>query len=279
VPERAVSLARETARRQLGGPLRREQQDALETVTGRAGVAVLIGQAGTGKGLVIGAGDVGARRAPRDRHGGRRRDGEASRCGLGVGETMTVDALTTRHASGGLGLDERSVIVVDEVGMADTPRLARVVEAASESRAKLLLVGDDAQLSTIGAGGLFGEIAKRAPSAELTTVHRAREAWERDAWAQLRSRQADRPLAEYASRERLHIEDTRVEAGERMVDDWARVRDERPGGPLVMLTDSSNDELDRLNAAAQERRAAAASLGIGVPALRIGRPTCGPVTR
>jgi conjugative relaxase-like TrwC/TraI family protein len=263
VPDRAVSMARETARRQLGGPLSREQHDALETVTGQAGVSVLVGQAGAGKGDVIGAAREAWERDGRRVIGTAVAGATAKRLGAdsGIGETMTVDALTTRHASGGLGLDERSVIVVDEAGMADTRRLARVVETASESRAKLLLVGDDAQLSPIGAGGLFGEIAKRAPSAELTTVHRAREGWERDAWAQLRSGHADRALAEYAGRERLHIEDTRLEAGERMVDDWARVREEHPGARVVMLTDSSNDELDRVNAAAQERRAAAGELG------------------
>jgi ATP-dependent exoDNAse (exonuclease V) alpha subunit len=55
VSEAALTVARESARRQLGGPLSREQQDALATVTGRGGVAVLVGQAGTGKGVVIGA--------------------------------------------------------------------------------------------------------------------------------------------------------------------------------------------------------------------------------
>jgi conjugative relaxase-like TrwC/TraI family protein len=263
VPEATLSLARESARRQLGGPLSREQQEALETVTGPAGVAVLIGQAGTGKGVVIRA----AREAwERDGHrviGTAVAGATAKRLGAdsGIAETMTVDALTTRHGNDGLGLDERSVIVVDEAGMADTRRLARVVEAASQSRAKLLLVGDDAQLSPVGAGGLFGEIARRAPTADLMTVHRAHEDWERDAWAQLRRGDSERALAQYASRDRLHVEDTRAEAGERMVDDWARVREEQPGARVMMLTDASNDELDRLNAAAQERRAAAGELG------------------
>jgi conjugative relaxase-like TrwC/TraI family protein len=263
VPERAVSMARETARRRLGGPLSREQHDALETVTGSTGVAVLVGQAGTGKGVVIGAAREAWERDGRRVIGAAVAGATAKRLGAdaGIGETMTVDALTTRHIRGELGLDERSVIVVDEAGMADTRRLARLVDAASQSRAKLLLVGDQAQLSPIGAGGLFGEMAKRASTAELTTVHRAREDWEREAWAELRSGQADRALAEYASRDRLHVEDTRLEAGERMVDDWAQAREERPGARVVMLTDSSNDELDRLNAAAQERRAAAGELG------------------
>jgi AAA domain/TrwC relaxase len=258
-----LTLARESARRQIGGPLTREQQDAFETVTGAGDIVVLVGQAGTGKGVVIEA----ARAAWE--HDGHRVIGTAvagataKRLGAdaGIAETMTLDALTTRHRSGRLGLDGRSVIVVDEAAMADTRRLASVVEAASESRAKLVLVGDHAQLSPIGAGGLFAEIAKRAPTAELTTVHRAREDWERRAWAQLRAGDTGRALGEYASRDRLHIEDTRAEAGERMVDDWARAREANPGARIVMVTDASNDELDRLNALAQQRRVAAGELG------------------
>ncbi len=261
--EPALTAARESARKQLGGPLSHEQQDALETVTGRGRVAVLVGQAGTGKGVVIGAAREAWERDGRHVIGTAVAGATAKRLGAdsGIKETMTVDALTTRHADGRLGLDERSVIVVDEAGMADTRRLAKVIEAASESRAKLVLVGDDAQLSPIGAGGLFAEISKRAPTAELTTVHRARKSWEREAWAQLRRGDSARALAEYATRDRLHIEDTRAEAGERMVDDWARVRQEQPGARVVMLSDSSNDELDRLNKLAQDRRAAAGELG------------------
>jgi conjugative relaxase-like TrwC/TraI family protein len=273
VSEPALTVARESAREQLGSPLSREQQDALETVTGRGGIAVLVGQAGTGKGVVIGA----AREAwERDGYrviGTAVAGATAKRLGVdsGIGETMTVDALTNRHANGRLGLDGRSVIVVDEAGMADTRRLAMLVEAASESRANLLLVGDDAQLSPIGAGGLFGEIGRRAPTAELTEVHRARDAWERDAWAQLRAGDAEQALAGYASRDRLHVEDTRVDAGERMVDDWAQARREQPGARVVMLTDASNDELDRLSAAAQQQRVAAGELGLRRASLP-GRP-------
>jgi ATP-dependent exoDNAse (exonuclease V) alpha subunit len=178
----------------------------------------------------------------------------------GIGETMTMDALASRHRQGSLGLEDRSVVVVDEAGMADTRRLHAVMEAAGEARSKVLLVGDEAQLSPVTAGGLFGEIAKRAPMAELTDVHRAREGWERDAWAQLRAGESDRALSGYATRGRLHVEDNRVEAGERMVEDWARARAENPSARTVMLTDASNDELDRLNALAQQHRAASGEL-------------------
>ena len=263
VPAGGVEAAREAAALRLGAPLSAEQAAALDTVTGPAGVAVLIGQAGTGKGVVIGAAREAWERDGRRVIGTAVAGATAKRLGAdaGIGETMTLDAFTHRHREGGLHLDERSVVVVDEAGMADTRRVHALMEAAGESRAKVLLVGDAAQLSPIGAGGLFGEIAKCAPTAELTEVHRARHGWEREAWVQLRAGASERALSAYAARGRLHADDTRVEAGERMVADWATARAEDASARVVMLTDASNDELDRLNAMAQQRRVVAGELG------------------
>ena len=265
VPAPAVDAASEAAAARLGSPLSAEQHAALKTATGPGGLAVLVGQAGTGKGVVIGAARDAWERDERRVIGTAVAGATAKRLGAdaGIRETMTLDALAHRHREGRLGLDDRSVVVVDEAGMADTRRLNAVIEAASESRAKVLLVGDEAQLSPVSAGGLFTEIQQRAPRAELSEVRRAREAWERDAWAQLRAGESGRALAAYADRGRLHVHDTRGDAGEGMVDDWHRARTEQPAGRVVMLTDASNDELERLNARAQERRAAAGELGQG----------------
>lgn len=46
-----------------------------------------------------------------------------------------------------------------------------------------------------------------------------------------------------------------------MVEAWDRARQERPEERLVMLTDASNAELDRINALAQDHRARAGELG------------------
>ncbi len=174
---------------------------------------------------------------------------------------MTADALAYRVEHGRLDLDSRSVVIFDEAGMADTRRLAHLVELTRDADAKLVLAGDSAQLSSIGAGGLFSEIADRAPTATLTEVYRANHGWEREAWAHLREGEAERALAAYHARDRLHLEETRGEAGERMVADWARTREEHPGERVVMITDASNHELDRLNQQAQEQRALAGQLG------------------
>src|SRR5439155_1380219 len=53
------------------------------------------------------------------------------------------------------GLPDRTVIVVDEAGMAGTRLLARVLDRAHTAGAKVVLVGDTRQLPEIDAGGLL----------------------------------------------------------------------------------------------------------------------------
>ena len=260
---RSLQQARAGAETRVGARLSAEQEHALDVVTGDGGVSVLVGQAGTGKGVVISA----AREAwEADGHrviGTAVAGATAKRLAAdtGISETMTTDALLGRVQSCRLGLDERSVVVMDEAGMADTRRLAGLTRATSETRSKLVLVGDHAQLSPIGAGGLFDSLRSKVPAAELTEVHRARERWERDAWARIRDGQAAPALAAYWARDRLHVSDTPEEAGERMVDDWDRSRRDVGEGGCVMISDASNSELDRLNAMAQDRRLSAGELG------------------
>ncbi|WP_165547113.1 ATP-dependent DNA helicase [Kribbella sindirgiensis] len=78
------------------------------------------------------------------------------------------------------------LIIVDEASMASTMELATLARAANTAGAKLLLVGDDAQLSAADTGGAFRLIAKDTQAAELTDVWRFTNPWERDASLALR---------------------------------------------------------------------------------------------
>jgi len=85
--------------------------------------------------------------------------------------------------------------------MADTNRLNQLVERTAENDTKLVLVGDSAQLSPIGAGGLFDHVTDCAPTAQLTEVHRAENQWEREAWAHIREGNAAKALAAYQTKD------------------------------------------------------------------------------
>ncbi|MFC6161145.1 AAA family ATPase [Kribbella jiaozuonensis] len=78
-------------------------------------------------------------------------------------------------------------VIVDEASMAGTLELSTLARAANTAGAKLLLVGDDAQLSAGDTGGVFRLIAKDTKAAELTDVWRFTNPWERDASLALRA--------------------------------------------------------------------------------------------
>ncbi len=263
VSESSLCEARLEVQRETRGSLSAEQREAVRTITGPGGVSVLVGQAGTGKGVVIGAAAGAWQREGYEVIGTAVAGATAERLGAdaGLAQSMTTDALLARVDTSNVSLGQGTVVVMDEAGMADTKRLAALTEATARADSKLVLVGDHAQLPAIGAGGMFAELQGRVPTAEVTEVHRARHSWEREAWQQVRAGEAERALASYRAHGRLHVADTREEAAEQMVRAWDRARLENPEERLVMLTDASNVELERLNALAQERRADAGELG------------------
>jgi conjugative relaxase-like TrwC/TraI family protein len=259
----SIREARLEVQRDIGGVLSAEQRSAVERITGEGGMSVLVGQAGTGKGVVIRAAAGAWQREGYQVIGTAVAGATAERLGAEgkLDQSMTTDSLIARHDSGSLSIDSSTVVVMDEAGMADTHRLSALTEITARQQAKLVLVGDQAQLPSIGAGGMFATLQKEVPTAEVKEVHRATHQWEREAWQQVRSGEAERALASYQAHDRLHISDTREQAAERMVSDWDQTRQEHPEERMVMLTDASNVELERINSLAQERRAQAGELG------------------
>jgi hypothetical protein len=80
------------------------------------------------------------------------------------------------------------LLVVDEASLAGTFALDRLAAQARGSGAKILLVGDWAQMGAVGAGGAFSIlVADRQTPPELSEARRFTEAWERRASAELRA--------------------------------------------------------------------------------------------
>lgn len=86
--------------------------------------------------------------------------------------TATIDRFMGQLRRGEQHLDRGTVVIVDQAAMVDTRRLAALITATAKARAKLVLIGDPAQLPAIGAGGLFAAIAHRTGHVELTVNRR-----------------------------------------------------------------------------------------------------------
>jgi conjugative relaxase-like TrwC/TraI family protein len=263
VSEQAIREAQRETMREIGAPLTAEQKQAVQTITGEGGVSVLVGQAGSGKGVVLKTATNAWQKDGYHVIGTAIAGATAERLAADAktDRSMTTDALLLRAEKGTLTLGKDTVVLMDETGMADSKRLPDLVALTNQSESKLILAGDSAQLSPIGAGGLFNEIKDKTASAELKEVHRAQNEWERKAWAHVREGEANKALAAYQAHDRLHMTENREQAIEQMLSDWNEQRMSTAEGKTVMLTDASNKELDRINEQAQAIRAKAGELG------------------
>jgi conjugative relaxase-like TrwC/TraI family protein len=265
VGEQARENASRDVAEHIGGSLSREQEHALQTVTGPERLAVLIGPAGTGKGVVIDAAARAEQSQGREVFGVAVSGSTAQRLGRDspalAGSTLTMDALVVRASNGRLHVGPETTVILDEAGMVDHKRMDALTELVERSGAKLIAVGDGKQLSSIGPGGMFDRIAHRAPTAELSEVRRTSDPEERKAWAALRGGEPERAMAHYQSRGQLFLTDTREQAGEAAVKRWAELTETREARAVALISDASNAEVDRLNARAQHLRAERGELG------------------
>jgi conjugative relaxase-like TrwC/TraI family protein len=277
VGAQARTVAGEEVAERIGGRLSAEQAHALQVITGPERGAILVGPAGTGKGVVI---DAAARA---EQYGGHQTLGiavsgsTAQRLGQDspalAGQTLTLDALVARVERGQLAVGEHTTIYFDEAGMADTHRLDRLIEVVEHTGSKLIAIGDAAQLPSIGAGGMFDRLAEIVPSAELSNIRRTLDPDEQRAWADLRAGRSDRAMAHYHSRGQLHMADTRDEAVEQAVESWATLTETLDPSEVALISDASNQEIHRLNARAQHYRSQRGELGemeVQVPGVHYG---------
>ncbi len=117
-----ATAAREVAER-IGNQLTSEQEMALLILTGPERMSVLVGPAGTGKGVVIDAAARAEQLAGRETLGIAVSGSTAERLGTDspalLGSTLTLDALIARVKTGAVQVGPDTTIILDEAGMAD----------------------------------------------------------------------------------------------------------------------------------------------------------------
>jgi Ti-type conjugative transfer relaxase TraA len=242
--ERAIGAGEGRGLR-LGG----EQRDALERITGREDLALVVGYAGTGKSAMLGVARE-AWEAEGYQVRGAALSGiaaESLEAGSGIG-SRTIASLEHGWAQGRDVLTARDVLVIDEAGMIGSRQMDRVLSAADAAGAKVVLVGDAEQLQAIEAGAAFRALTERHGAAEITEIRRQREGWQRDATRELATGRTGAALDRYEAAGMVRGHETREAARSALVDGWDAVRQARPEASQVMLAHTRADvaELNRL---------------------------------
>ena len=156
---------------------------------------------------------------------------------------------------GASGLHGRTVVIVDEASMASTLDLDPLITAAARAGAKVVLVGDPAQIGVVnGPGGMLAALAHAGHGIELAQIHRFGQPWERQASLALRQGKAG-ALADYRLAGRLHPCTDGDTALDGVFGHWSKAR--ANGHDALMLARTRVD-VDALNLRA---RAAAVAAG------------------
>jgi conjugative relaxase-like TrwC/TraI family protein len=199
-------VAAVTSRPFDGRVLTNEQRGAVEQIV-RSGrqVDLLVGPAGAGKTTTM-----RALRALWEReHGAGSVVGLAPSAAAAqvLGDELGVRTENTAKwlheaGEGRTWFTRDQLVILDEATLADTQTLDQITGLAAEAGAKVLLVGDPAQLQSVEAGGAFALLVETRREAaqkgdadavvpELTEVHRFRNAWEKTASLRLRDGKPD----------------------------------------------------------------------------------------
>jgi hypothetical protein len=162
-------------------------------------------------------------------------------------------------------LDTSTVVILDEASMANTHDLDVLTTAAARAGAKVVLVGDPAQIGVVaGPGGMLAALADAGHAVDLGHVHRFTRAWERDASLRLRRGDPD-VLTTYQVAGRIHTclgSDAALGA---VHEHWATALAE---GRRVLMMARTRSDVDALNARARATLQKAGE--IGGPAVQFG---------
>jgi len=230
-----------------GRMLGEDQADALMkiAVSGRL-LDVLVGPAGAGKTTAMSA----LRRAWEKEHS------EGSVVGLApsaVAAQVLADDLRIatentakwwqNHLIHGTDFEAGQLVIIDEASLAGTLSLDRITHLAERAGAKVLLVGDYAQLQSVDAGGAFGLlVGDRDDAPELVDVHRFTHEWEKTASLALRHGRTQ-VIDTYLDHDRIH--DGEAEA---MTDAaYTAWRADLTAGLVSVLVAETRDHVSALN--------------------------------
>ena len=238
-----------------------EQRRAFRHVTAAAGLALIDGQAGTGKSFVLGAvreayeaeGYTVVGLAPTNAVAEQLRQDGFTRARTLHSELYSLDKGFTRW-------NRRTVVMVDEAAMIGTELMRRLTAHASQAGAKLILAGDDRQLSSIERGGMFAVLKERFGAAPLSEVKRQKHRDDRHASELMAEGNFLEALSSYDSRGGIHWTADQDEARTDLVAQWAKDTAAYPGQSRFVFA-YTNRDVDRLNEALRQVRQQRGELG------------------
>jgi conjugative relaxase-like TrwC/TraI family protein len=272
IPDELVQRQTDALDAQLkraGGTPAGEQRDAVELACGERQLAVIEGQAGTGKSTAL----IGVARA-------HQADGReiivtstaalaAERLASELAEAgVKADSYSTAGLHAAIDaerviLGPATTVIHDEAALASTREQHQLFTAIETREARLIEIGDPGQSQAVGAGGLWPDLQRAAEQNDALAVLkrnvRAQDPADRRDQQEFRGGEHERALHGYANRDRVTIHLEQRQAEDAALE--AAHADRQAGKRTLVMAQTSNERLDELNARAQAIRLQHGELG------------------
>ena len=256
--EREVELLLKQVSQDDKVKLGEDQREAVvKILTSGRKVDLLVGAAGAGKTTSL----EKLKQVWEKRHGQGTVKGLAptAKAAAVLAESLHIDTENTAKWLYGLAtgddpntyrLTAGELLIVDEASLAGSTALHRLQQQCEQAGAKLLLVGDWAQLGAVDAGGAFGLLAKnRSDVPELKQLWRFSQNWEADASKLLRLGKAQ-ALDIYEANGRIK-HGVREEVYRELIAAWKK---DETANRRALLIAETNEDVVTLNEIAQSWR-------------------------
>ncbi len=219
-----------------------EQRAAIRIATQAGGLAVIQGRAGAGKSTML----MAVKECYDQENWKVQGIALSGQAAQNLQKESDIESRTITSWLSRPGIDEKTVVIIDEAGMVGSKQMAEVMQKIESSKAKLILVGDERQLQPIAAGGILHAIDQKvieiAPenSIVMKEIWRQREVWMKETVMLAALGRTGEALEALVQKEKINFYENSSQARTALVDEFIeKHRNDFSSG--MVLTNTSLD--------------------------------------
>ncbi|WP_043839636.1 MobF family relaxase [Muricoccus aerilatus] len=239
-----------------------EQEQAVRHTARGDGVVVVEGVEGAGKSFTLAAVVDAARRSGAEPIGlaGSWTAADVVRQEAALPGSRALQGFVKDLDAGRFALQPRSVLIVDEAGMAGSRDVASLLFHACDKGAQVILVGDRRQLASVEPGAPFFALADTLGVARMEDVRRQTTPWIKKASQAFAAGDSVEGLTRYDAKGRIRWGRDAAHTVQRVADAWEKNRQQNPEATRLVLA-ARNTDVHALNREIRSRMLAAGELG------------------
>lgn len=156
-------------------------------------------------------------------------------------QAIAISGFINKVEKGTIKLSKKSVLMIDESGLIGSVDDEKLLSFAEKYGCKIILLGEEKQLSPVSAGPALSIIMEKTGVASIETIRRQRTPTQREMVAAFRVGETDVALQKLESENGLHFHGTKKSTINAMVQDWADYTHRNPDKSTLLLAVKNAD--------------------------------------